>query len=70
MRKGIIDRFEGDFAVIEFDGVTEDLPRKELPDNCSVGDVLIFDQGKITVDKLESINRRKEIDDLTDELFE
>lgn len=57
MRKGIVDRFEEDIVVIEYNGITEDFPRKELPDNCNVGDVLIFDQDKITLDASESINR-------------
>lgn len=70
MRKGIIDRFEGDIAVVEFNGITEDISREELPIDCKVGDVLIFNDSKITIDKADTQNKRKEIDDLMNELFE
>ncbi|MGM1044841.1 MAG: DUF3006 domain-containing protein [Bacillota bacterium] len=70
MRKGIVDRFEGNIAVIEFNGVTEDILRVKLPDNCEVGDVLVFENEKITIDKAATVKKRKEINDLMNELFE
>lgn len=70
MRRGIIDRFEGDIAVVEFNGVTEDISRVELPIDCEIGDVLVFNNEEITVDKTGTANKRKEIDDLMNELFE
>jgi hypothetical protein len=51
MRKGIIDRFEGNFAVVEFKDGTEDIPKVMLPEDCRVEDVLSIDNNKITVDK-------------------
>lgn len=42
MRKGIIDRFEGEYAVIEIDGKTEDILKPELPAEVKAGDSLIF----------------------------
>lgn len=70
MRKGVIDRFEGDFAVVEFDGNTEDILRSELPAEVKPGDSLIFDEEKITIDTEDTASRKKEIKDLMDELFE
>ena len=70
MKKGIIDRFEGELAVIEFDDEMKDIPKSELPKNAQVGDVLIFDGDKITISKAETDKLEKEIDDLMDELFE
>ncbi|WP_422658088.1 DUF3006 domain-containing protein [Paenibacillus sp. EC2-1] len=61
MRNGIIDRFEENFAVVEINGVTEDIPKKELPNDCKVGDVLIFYQSKITIDTRESIIEEKKL---------
>lgn len=70
MRKGIIDRFEGNFAVVEFEDRTEDIPKEILPEDCRVGDVVSFIDNKITVDKAETLKRKEEIDDLINELFE
>ncbi|KOP66707.1 pyruvate kinase [Bacillus sp. FJAT-18019] len=70
MKKGIIDRFEGDIVVVEFDGVCKDIDRAELPYNCKIGDVLIFKEGVITIEEADTQNRRKEVQDLMDELFE
>lgn len=70
MKKGIVDRFEGDLAVVEFDEEMKDIPKSKLPKGVKVGDVLIFDGDKVTVSKEETDNLRKEIEDLMDELFE
>lgn len=70
MEKGIIDRFEGNIAVVEFDDEMKDIPKNELPKGVNVGDVLLFDGDKITIDKNETKKLKKEIEDLMDELFE
>lgn len=70
MRKGTIDRFEGEYAIVEFGGSTEDILRSELPSEAGIGDVLIFADGVISVDHQETKKRKKEINDLMDELFE
>jgi hypothetical protein len=62
--KIIIDRFEGDMAVVELpDKTMINIPRK-LFANASEGDV--FD---VSADKSETENRRKVIGGLMDELF-
>jgi hydrogenase maturation factor len=70
MENGIIDRFEGDIAVIEIGGVTRDLPRALLPSDAKVGDTLIMDNGEIRLNPAETTKRKREIQDLMDELFE
>ncbi|WP_339245360.1 DUF3006 domain-containing protein [Paenibacillus sp. FSL F4-0243] len=70
MLKGIIDRFEGEYAVIEFDGKTKDVLRSELPAEINAGDTLIFENGKVIIDIEATASRKKEIDSLMDELFE
>lgn len=70
MEKGIIDRFEGNLAVIEFDSDMRDIPKKKLPEGSEVGDLLIFDGDSITIDKAGTDKLRKEIEDLMKELFE
>lgn len=68
--KGIIDRFEGDLAVIEFDHEMKDIPKSQLPKNATIGDVLLFQDDKITIDKTATDKLAKEIEDLANELFE
>ncbi len=55
----IIDRFEGDIAVIEGDDGIFDISRDLLPDNAAEGDVIISADGIYYVDEEETENRRK-----------
>jgi Protein of unknown function (DUF3006) len=69
--KYIIDRFEGDLAVCEAeDGKMVDIEKSKLPKNAEVGDVIILENGHFRVNKDETDRRRKEIEDLMNELFE
>lgn len=70
MEKGIIDRFEDDLAVIEFETEMRDIPKNKLPKNSDVGDMLTFDGDSITIDKAGTDKLRTEIEDLMKELFE
>ncbi|MDK2788819.1 MAG: hypothetical protein PWP07_2064 [Epulopiscium sp.] len=62
----IIDRFEENWAVIEYGDKTFNFPKELLPKEAKEGDVLKFD---ITISKKETEKRRKIIKDLADELF-
>ena len=66
----MIDRFEGDIAVIEIDGVTRDFPKACLPRNVKAGDSVIIDNGEIRLNPADSAKRKAEIQDLMDDLFE
>ncbi|WP_242237948.1 DUF3006 domain-containing protein [Bacillus cereus group sp. BfR-BA-01316] len=70
MQRGIIDRFEGELAVIEINNLTIDVPRSKLPSTAKEGDVLIIEDDKYTIDKNETDKRRCEIQNLMDKLFE
>lgn len=70
MEKGIIDRFEGDLAVIEFDDEMKDIPKSQLPEGAEVGDMLIFNGDQISIDYEGRNKLAKEIEDLANELFE
>ncbi|OAT73744.1 DUF3006 domain-containing protein [Parageobacillus thermoglucosidasius] len=65
--KGIIDRFEGDIAVVEIDRKTHDLPKAIFPKEADVGDVVIIE---VTIDKKETEKLRKEIEELMNEVWE
>lgn len=59
-----IDRFEGDFAVVETEnGEIYNLPRALVPD-AKEGDAV-----RITVDAQQTQTQKEEIDSLMDELF-
>lgn len=69
--KYIIDHFEGDIAVCEDqEGNAVDIKKSELPTNADVGDVVIFEKDRYHIDKNETDQRRKEIEDLMNELWE
>ncbi|WP_026824330.1 DUF3006 domain-containing protein [Exiguobacterium marinum] len=69
--RGIIDRFEGDLAVVEFGEVMEDIPKSRLPHSIKLGDVLWFyEDGRVEVDVEEKQRLSKEIDELMSELWE
>lgn len=38
----VVDRFEGDLAVLEIDGARVDVPRSALPEGTREGDTLSF----------------------------
>lgn len=63
----IIDRFEEDWVVIEFDGKTFNLPILLLPTEAREGDVLTI---QINVDKEATQVRQEKVKDLTEGLFE
>ena len=63
----IIDRFEGDWAVIEFEETTLNLPRVVVPTEAREGDVIRI---SVTLDKKATDERRKRIEKLMEELIE
>lgn len=64
--KVIIDRFEGDFAIVELPDMTfADMPKVLIPDGAKEGDVL-----SIEIDKDATRVRRKRIEKLMDDLWE
>jgi len=68
--KGIIDRFEGTFAVVELEnGEMKNIKRKLVPMEAKEGDVLIIGEN-ITIDHEETEKRRKNIEKLTEDMWE
>ena len=71
METFIIDRFEGDMAVLEGDGgVMRDIPRRELPPEARPGDVLRYEKGVFRADEAATGKRRAEIERQMRDLFE
>ncbi|ABZ82854.1 conserved hypothetical protein [Heliomicrobium modesticaldum Ice1] len=66
----IIDRFEGQFAVVEVDGKgTIDIPRKELPVQTREGDVIRLINGRYEIDLAETKRLRAEANKRTDDFW-
>jgi len=68
--KGIIDRFEDDWAVVEIDGETKDFKRTIFPKDAVAGDVVEIHGNVVTILKDETKRLRQEIEDLMDEVWE
>jgi len=60
----ILDRFEGDLAVIETDTGLLNIPRSELPAGAKEGDTI-----RLIVDAEETAARKKSIDERMNKLF-
>ena len=70
MQQFIIDRFEGELAVLEREaGGTFDVLKSELP-SCKEGDVLVYDNGIYIVDEEETKRRKEIISEKIRKLFE
>ena len=68
--KVIIDRFEGNFAVCEKeDRKMLDIQREKVPNTAKEGDVLNIINDRITIDHDETEKRKKEIEELTKDLW-
>ena len=69
--KGIIDRFEGDYAVVEFEGrKMVDILKKDLPAGLKEGDAIRCTDGTYVFDGLETERIKKETKTLFDKLWE
>lgn len=68
--KYIIDRIEGKFAVCESSELKfVNILKKELPKDVKEGDVLLFNGKSYVIDIEETKKRKKEIEDLTKDLW-
>lgn len=70
-RKGIIDRIEGKWVVVEFDDGMRDILISRFPMKVESGDVIWMDEyGHIEKDDRERQRLSREIDKLMEELWE
>ncbi len=63
----IIDRFEGEIAVVEYAEKFYDIPRAWLPVVAKEGDVIVL---SLSVDQDETARRKAEIERKMEDLFE
>jgi hypothetical protein len=68
--KVVIDRFEGPYAVCEKDDRTMmDIKRINIPMNAKEGDVLKIEGDSIIIDEEETNKRKKNINELTKDIW-
>jgi hypothetical protein len=68
--KVVIDRFEGDYAVCEKENrEMTDIKRECIPKEAKEGDVLDIEGDKIVINVNETEKRKKEIEELTKDLW-
>ncbi|MBS4198331.1 DUF3006 domain-containing protein [Bacillus sp. FJAT-49732] len=68
--RGIIDRFEGEWVVVEIDGETQDFEKSMFPKEAVSGDVVEIKGDKVRILKTETEQLRKEIEKLMDDVWE
>lgn len=69
--KVVIDRFEGNYAVCEQeDGEMMNIERGKIPSEAREGDVLQINGDDIVIDKEETMRRKKEIEQLVEDLWD
>ena len=66
----ILDRFEGDFAVIYEDDALKNIPKELVDINAKEGTVLIKKENKYYLDEKNTAVRRKKIAELQESLFD
>jgi hypothetical protein len=66
----VLDRFEGDFAVLIDDNQILNIRRSMLPANAKEGDCIMCKGGQYFIDETETVKRKKQIEKLMNELFE
>lgn len=69
--KGIIDRFEEGYAVVELDNkYMINIERNKIPLKAKEGDVIVINDENIIIDYKETMRLKKEIEELTKDLWE
>ncbi|MGG4495608.1 DUF3006 domain-containing protein [Brevibacillus reuszeri] len=68
--KGIVDRFEDAFVVIEVEGKTQDIEKHKVAEDVMVGDVVKLEDGIWVKDVSETSSRQKEIKKLMDSVWD
>lgn len=68
--KVIIDRFEGNYAVCEKDdGNMINIEKDKISQDAKEGDVLSVTDDEIIIDEISTSERKKEIENLTKDLW-
>ena len=70
MKKGIVDRFEGDFVVIEINGKTVDVPKSEVDVKVKVNDTVVKKGALWVTDYKATKSRREYMKNLMEQVWD
>ena len=70
MMKAIIDRFEGEYAVLEIQGDIKTIRRSDISNEAREGDVVVLENNQWIIDRKDTEKLRKEVKELADKLWE
>lgn len=70
MKTGIIDRFEGGFAVVEVDGIIKNVRRNAIPPEAREGDVLVMVRRRWQIDQEATERLRQEVRRMADGVWD
>lgn len=66
----IVEGFEGDYCIIETDGKTRDVPRRQVDPSVKPGDIVEWNGGRWVTNRKETDLRSRKIRALMDEVWE
>ncbi|MEQ8237377.1 MAG: DUF3006 domain-containing protein [Syntrophomonadaceae bacterium] len=69
MKTGIIDRFEGQYALVEIAGNIRSISRRRLPEEAREGDVIVLQGRKWKVDQEATQERQNYLAELAENLW-
>ena len=68
--RAIIDRFEGEYAILETDAGFEQVALAALPDGAKEGDFIVFENGSYRIDNHATQKQRVRTRELLDTIFQ
>lgn len=68
--KGIVDRIEGNYVILEINGEMQSIKKEKFPEEIKEGDIVKFKENKFIILKEETEKRRKSIEELFNDLKE
>jgi len=68
--RGIVDRFEGEYVVIEVDGKTQEIEKRKVSVGVAAGDVVVLNDGIWFKDETGTESRSAEVKKLMDSVWE
>ncbi|MGI6412794.1 MAG: DUF3006 domain-containing protein [Syntrophomonadaceae bacterium] len=67
--KVVIDRLEGEYAVLDIQGKIENIKKNQLPPDAREGDILVKKDGQWIIDRKSREKTKQAIDHLAGELW-
>lgn len=66
--KGIVDRIEGDYVVLEIGEEIKNIEKKKFPEEIKEGDIVEFRENKFIILREKTESRKKYMEELFNEL--